>query len=126
MLPARSARARTGQLPVFPLLFTVTPSTPARGQQLPSFVQLVGFLGPMLGIAFGFNAINVERSDGTLPRLLAQPIHRDDVINGKFVAGLAVIALILAAVIGCWLGRHHPARHGARRRDRHAADAWYW
>ena len=38
-------------------------------------------------------------SEGTLPRLVSQPIHRDDVINGKFVAGLAVIALILGAVI---------------------------
>ena len=28
---------------------------------------------------------------GTLPRLLSQPIYRDDVINGKFAAGLAVI-----------------------------------
>ena len=43
---------------------------------------------PLLGIAFGFDAINGERAEGTLPRLLAQPIYRDDVINGKFVAGL--------------------------------------
>jgi ABC-2 type transport system permease protein len=32
--------------------------------------------------------------------LLSQPIHRDDVINGKFVAGLAVIALVIVSVIG--------------------------
>ena len=37
---------------------------------------------------------------GTLPRLLSQPIHRDDVINGKFAAGLAVIGLVLVAVVG--------------------------
>ena len=35
-----------------------------------------------------------------LPRLLAQPIHRDDVVNGKFVAGLTAITLILIAVVG--------------------------
>src|SRR4029079_16651641 len=35
-------------------------------------------------------------SQGTLPRLLSQPIHRDDVINGKFVAGLSTIGLGLA------------------------------
>ena len=59
----------------------------------------IGLLGPLLGIAFGFDAINVERSQGTLPRLLSQPIHRDDVINGKFVAGLAVISLMLTALV---------------------------
>ncbi|MDQ3871822.1 MAG: ABC transporter permease [Chloroflexota bacterium] len=58
----------------------------------------VGILGPLLGLAFGFDAVNSERSEGTLPRLLAQPIHRDDVINGKFAAGLAVIGLVLVAL----------------------------
>ena len=52
----------------------------------------------MLGIAFGFDAISGERAEGTLPRLVSQPIFRDDVINGKFAAGLAVIGLILVAV----------------------------
>jgi ABC-2 type transport system permease protein len=88
----------SGARGIFLLLFTLNPST-SIAQSLPPFVQLVGFLGPLVGIAFGFNAINSERADGTLPRLLSQPIHRDDVINGKFVAGLAVIALILACVI---------------------------
>ena len=67
---------------------------------IPAFTTFLGFLGPLLGIAFGFDAINGERSDGTLPRLLAQPIHRDDVINGKFVAGLSAIGIILFAVMG--------------------------
>ena len=61
--------------------------------------RFVALLAPLLGIAFGFDAINVERADGTLPRLVSQPIHRDDVINGKFIAGLGVIALTLAAMI---------------------------
>ena len=65
-----------------------------------AFTTFIGFLGPLLGIAFGFDAINGERSDGTLPRLLSQPIHRDDVINGKFVAGLSAIGTILFAVMG--------------------------
>jgi ABC-2 type transport system permease protein len=58
----------------------------------------VGFLAPLLGIMFGFDAISGERSQGTLPRLLAQPIHRDEVILGKFVGGLAVVALMLTAL----------------------------
>ena len=65
---------------------------------IPPFVALIGFLVPILGIAFGFDAISGERSEGTLPRLVSQPIYRDDVINGKFAAGLAIIGLILVAV----------------------------
>jgi ABC-2 type transport system permease protein len=91
----------TGQrLPVFTLLFTTSPEIPGiSGQTFPSFAGLLALLGPVLGIAFGFDAISSERSEGTLPRLVSQPIHRDDVINGKFVAGLAIISMILAAVI---------------------------
>jgi ABC-2 type transport system permease protein len=63
-----------------------------------SFLTLVEFVAPLLGIAFGFDAINGERSQGTLPRLVAQPIHRDDVINGKFAAGISVIGLVFAAL----------------------------
>jgi ABC-2 type transport system permease protein len=59
----------------------------------------IAMAAPLLGIAFAFDAVNGERHEGTLPRLLSQPIHRDDVINGKFVAGLAAIALVLAAVL---------------------------
>jgi ABC-2 type transport system permease protein len=84
----------SGQPSVFLVLFT--------GQvgQIPPFTTFVTFLGPLLGIAFGFDGINGERSEGTLPRLLSQPIYRDDVINGKFVGGLAAIALILISVVG--------------------------
>jgi len=86
----RDAAAQTSGIPaLFLLLFTAAP------ERIPPFYVLIGFLAPLLGIAFGFDAINGERSQGTLPRLLAQPLHRDDVINGKFVAGLTVIALIL-------------------------------
>ncbi len=62
--------------------------------------EFVGIVAPLLGLAFAFDAVNGERSEGTLPRLLAQPIHRDDVINGKFVAGMAVIGLVLVTVVG--------------------------
>jgi ABC-2 type transport system permease protein len=65
-------------------------------------VNVQGFIGlaaPLLGIAFAFDAVNGERAQGTLPRLVAQPIHRDDVINGKFVASLAAITLVLLSVV---------------------------
>jgi ABC-2 type transport system permease protein len=70
-------------------LFTITDGT------LPSFTVFISFLGPLLGISLGFDAINSEQNRGTLSRLIAQPIHRDYVINAKFVAALAVISVML-------------------------------
>jgi ABC-2 type transport system permease protein len=64
----------------------------------------VGMVAPLLGLAFAFDAVNGERSEGTLPRLLAQPIYRDDVINGKFAAGMAVIGLVLVSIISLIAG----------------------
>src|SRR5512141_181691 len=70
-----------------------------QGSEVPTFVFFIALLAPVLGIAFGFAGVNGERSEGTLPRLVSQPIHRDDVINGKFVAGLAAISVIFVAII---------------------------
>jgi ABC-2 type transport system permease protein len=91
----------TGQrFPLFLLLFSGTGTIGSSGPSLPSFATLVTvILGPLLGLAFGFDAISNERSEGTLPRLVSQPIHRDDVINGKFAASLSIIGLIVGAVI---------------------------
>jgi len=85
----------SGASAVFLALFTISPN----GIDILQVDQFVGIAAPLLGVAFAFDAVNGERHEGTLPRLLSQPIHRDDVINGKFVAGLAVIALVLAAVL---------------------------
>ncbi|HEX9856211.1 MAG TPA: ABC transporter permease [Acidimicrobiia bacterium] len=89
----------SGSPALFLKLFTVT------ADPIPfSFVQFVTFLGPLLGIAFGFDAVNGERADGTLPRLVSQPIYRDDVVNGKYVAGLGVISAILIFVLAIVAG----------------------
>jgi ABC-2 type transport system permease protein len=85
-------------------LFTIAPPTTATSFQPPAFVSWIGLLGPLLGIAFGFDAISSERAEGTLPRLVSQPIHRDDVINGKFIAGLAVVAMIVGLIAVLVLG----------------------
>jgi ABC-2 type transport system permease protein len=84
---------------LFVALFWLTPSVNDQ-LALPSVVGFLTLVGPLLGLAFAFDSINGERSNGTLPRLLSQPIHRDDVVNGKFAAGLAVIALVLLVMVG--------------------------
>jgi len=69
-------------------MFTVSDGT------LPAFFVFIGFLGPLFGISLGFDAINSEHSKGTLSRVLAQPIHRDYLINAKFIAALTVISVM--------------------------------
>ncbi|MCZ7532381.1 MAG: ABC transporter permease [Acidimicrobiia bacterium] len=88
------ATQASGSPALFLRLFTIS------ADPMPfSFFVFIGFLAPILGIAFGFDAVNGERAQGTLPRLVAQPIHRDDVINGKFVAGLSAIGLMLITLV---------------------------
>ncbi|HEY5463954.1 MAG TPA: ABC transporter permease subunit [Hanamia sp.] len=65
---------------------------------LPPFHVFIAFLGPLIGISLGFDAINSEQSGRTLSRIMAQPIHRDYLINAKFVASLIVISVMLLAL----------------------------
>ncbi|MFZ7110143.1 MAG: ABC transporter permease [Desulfatiglandales bacterium] len=64
-----------------------------------SMVQFVSFFGPLIGVVLGFDAINRERSDGTLVKLVSQPIYRDAVINGKFLAGVTTISIMLVSIV---------------------------
>jgi len=77
---------------LFLLLFTST-------GKLFSFVQFIGFFGPLLGIFLGFDSINRERVSRTLSKLVSQPIFRDSIINAKFLSGAAIIAIILVATV---------------------------
>ena len=77
---------------LFLKLFTTSDGT------LPSFFVFVGFLGPLLGISLGFDTVNSEQNKGTLSRILSQPVHRDYLINAKFVASLTVISVLLFAL----------------------------
>ncbi len=97
--PIRDAADQASGTPsIFLYLFTLSPD------RVPAFYEFIGILGPLLGIAFGFDAINGERAQRTLPRLVAQPIHRDEIINGKFVAGLGAIAIALACLVAMVAG----------------------
>jgi len=77
---------------VFLLLFT----EPAA---MFSLVQFVAFFGPLVGLILGFDSINRERNEGTLSKLLAQPIYRDVVINAKFLAGVILIGVMLLSIV---------------------------
>jgi ABC-2 type transport system permease protein len=64
-----------------------------------SFAQFIGFFGPLIGIILGFDAVNRERVSRTLSKLLSQPIHRDSIINAKFLSGVAIITIVLVAIV---------------------------
>jgi ABC-2 type transport system permease protein len=89
----------SGEQAVFLWLFSIGPQDVSIFGLDVSVQGFIGLAAPLLGIAFAFDAVNGERAQGTLPRLVAQPIHRDDVINGKFVASLAAITLVLLSVV---------------------------
>jgi len=77
---------------VFLMLFTST-------GPLFSLVQFVAFFGPLIGLVLGFDSINRERTSGTLSKLASQPIYRDAIINGKFLAGVIVISIMLTSIL---------------------------
>jgi ABC-2 type transport system permease protein len=88
-------RATTQEDPFLLLSLFTTSRSP-----LPSFVAILGFLLPLMAIGLGFDAVNGEHNRRTLPRLLAQPIYRDALLFGKFLAGLTTLAISLTAL---WL-----------------------
>jgi ABC-2 type transport system permease protein len=91
----QTMRDTVGQDPfLFLRLFTT-----AR-EPLPSFVAFLSFLIPLCAIALGFDAINGEYGRRTMSRILAQPIYRDALLLGKFLAGLFTLGVMLLAL---WL-----------------------
>jgi ABC-2 type transport system permease protein len=99
---------------VFLMLFTATGA-------LFSLAQFVAFFGPLIGLVLGFDAINRERAARTLAKLVAQPIYRDSVINGEFLAGMTVVTAMLMSIIlmisglGLWVLGVVPGREEVGR-----------
>ncbi len=69
------------------------------GEVMPSLVFFISVFVPIIGIILGFDAINSERSAGTLSRIMAQPIYRDNVINGKFLAGMVTLSIMVGITL---------------------------
>jgi ABC-2 type transport system permease protein len=65
------------------------------GSSIPSYMSLIALIGPFIGLILGFDSINAEKNSGTLNRLVSQPIYRDSIIIGKFLASLTLIAVMV-------------------------------
>ena len=70
------------------------------GENLPfSFPFFLSLFIPIVGIALGFDSINSERVSGNLSRVLSQPVYRDSVVNGKFLAGVFTLAVLVVSIV---------------------------
>ena len=79
---------------VFLRIFTV-----AR-EPLPSFITFLGFLIPIVAISLAFDSVNGEFNRRTISRILAQPIYRDALLLGKFLAALIALSI---GLVSLWL-----------------------
>ncbi len=67
---------------------------------MPSFAGILVFLIPLMAIGLGFDGVNGEFNRRTMSRILAQPIFRDALLLGKFLAGLATLSI---GLLSLWL-----------------------
>ncbi len=70
------------------------------GTSVLSLVLILGITLPVMAIALGFDAINGEHNRRTMSRILSQPIYRDALLAGKFLAGLTTLGINLLCL---WL-----------------------
>ncbi|MCA0303396.1 MAG: ABC transporter permease [Proteobacteria bacterium] len=80
---------------LFLRIFTVSPERVGL-----SFTVALNFVIPLMAIGLGFDSVNSEFNRRTLSRVLSQPIYRDALLLGKFLGGLATLAVALVAL---WL-----------------------
>jgi len=89
--------ATTGELGVDPLIVAAS-----------SITTLSVYLVPLVGLLLSFDAIAGEAERGTLALSLTYPVSRAEILFGKFLAHLGVLAfaiasgLVLAAAITIW------------------------
>ncbi|PVX23629.1 MAG: hypothetical protein CW691_10115 [Candidatus Bathyarchaeum sp.] len=69
-----------------------------------SFLYMMYLFGAIIGLSLSFDAINRERTEGSLSVLLSQPIFRDSIINGKFLAGISALSLVAVSTVGIMSG----------------------
>jgi len=88
----------SGKLFLYLKLLTTTDGS------LPAFHIFISFLGALLGIALGFDAVNAEQNNGTLIRLMAQPVYRDNVLLAKFLGALIVVSALFVSLALLMIG----------------------
>lgn len=90
---------------LFSLVLTLAGSAPSGGLgvdrlsvTVASLTSLSVYLIPLLALLMSFDAIAGEVERGTLPLLLTYPVAREQILLGKFLAHLGILAL--AVLVG--------------------------
>lgn len=65
-----------------------------------SLTSLAVYLVPLVALLMSFDAIAGEIERGTLPLVLIYPVTRGELVTGKFIAHLTILALAVAAGYG--------------------------
>ncbi len=65
-----------------------------------SLTSLAVYLVPLLALLMSFDAVAGEIERGTLPLLLTYPVSRSEILAGKFLAHLGVLAIALLVGYG--------------------------
>lgn len=71
---------------------------------IPPFHVFLSFLAPLLGISLGFDAVNSEQNNGTLIRLMAQPLYRDNLLLAKFASAMVIVSSLFVALALLMIG----------------------
>lgn len=70
---------------------------PEKPDLIDVFVPLFSFNMPLtagiLGLLLSYDYISGEREEGTIELLLSYPVYRDEIINGKLIAGTFTVAV---------------------------------
>ena len=71
---------------------------PVEGIYSSMFLTLVSY-GGLLALALGFDLVSKEKESRSLKSLLSHPVYRDEIINGKALGGVALLALVVGSVL---------------------------
>jgi Cu-processing system permease protein len=92
---------------VFSLVLSLAGSAPSGGLgadrlsvTVASLTSLAVYLVPLLALLMSFDAVAGEVERGTLPLLLTYPVSRAEVLLGKCLAHVAILALAVASGYG--------------------------
>ena len=75
----------------------LNPPMPSILQIFQSMIILFIYLGMVLGASLGFDQIAREKDEGSLKFLVASPIYRDAIVNGKTIGAMAALACAMIA-----------------------------
>ncbi len=75
----------------------LNPPLPSILQIFQSMIILFIYLGMVLGASLGFDQIAREKDEGSLKFLVASPIYRDAIVNGKTIGAMAALACAMIA-----------------------------